>query len=251
MIDIYREALSALQKQELDRAGMGPLEAALASARQALAKADADLERERAALAALDQQRDQLMSGAGDPAWVQAVATLAANDARDDVATLYAEARRTATKADDALVRQIEGIDREIAQGRARCEELEQAVRDIAVRRAEVESTRDRFRRSGYDHPNVVFGNDRVISDALGGILKGAVQGAILWDVLRGGYSNRPPQSSPDFGGGFPFPMPGGFGGGGGVSGGDWRDSGSSGSWSPGDGGSSGGGDDFSTGGRF
>jgi hypothetical protein len=250
MIEVYREALSRLQKNELDKAGMAPLEAKLARARATLAEADAALEAERKTLAALDAQRDQLINGTGDPASVEALATIAANDARDDIGTLYAEARRTATRADDQLVRQIEGLDQQIARGRARCEELEDEARKLARRRAEVEETRERFRRSGYDHPNVVFGNDRVISDVLGGILKGAVQGAILWDALRGGYSNRPPQSSPDFGGGFPFPMPGGFGGGS-TSGGDWRDAGSSGSWSPGPDMSSGGGDDFSTGGRF
>ncbi len=250
MLGIYREALSQIQKQELGKAGMAPLEARLATARQALAKADGDLEQERAALAGLDAQRDQLISGAGDPAYVEAVATLAANDARDDIGTLYAEARRTATRADDALVRQIEGVDGEVEKARAHYEKLETEARNLAARRAEVERTRERFRRSGYDHPNVVFGNEQVISDVLGGILRGAIQGGILWDALRGGYSNRPPQSSPDFGGGFPFPMPGGFGGGG-ASGGDWRDAGSSGSWSPGPDTSSGGGDDFSTGGRF
>jgi prefoldin subunit 5 len=250
LLDVYREALSRLQRQELDKAGMAALESRLAAARAKLAEADAALEKERAALASLDAQREQVLSGAGDPAYVEAIATLAANDARDDIGTLYAEARRTATRADEALVGQIERIDAGTERAEAKVTELQDTAQQLARRRAEVEQTRDRFRRSGYDHPNVVFGNEQVISDVLGGVLRGAIQGGILWDALRGGYSNRPPQSSPDFGGGFPFPMPGGFGGGN-TSGGDWRDAGSSGSWSPGPDTASGGGDDFSTGGRF
>jgi hypothetical protein len=170
--------------------------------------------------------------------------TIAANDARDDIATLYAEARRTATRADEALVGQIERLDAGTERAEAKVTELQNTAQQLARRRAGIEQTRDRFRRSGYDHPNVEFGNEQVIRDVLGGIVKGAIQGAILWDALRGGYSSHPPQSSPDFGGGFPFPMPGGFGGV--ASGSDWRDPGSSGSWSPDpDRSSGGGGDDF------
>lgn len=250
MLDIYREALARLQKQELDKAGMAALEGRLAARRARLAEADATLEKERAALATLDTQREQVISGAGDPAYVEAIATIAANDARDDIATLYAEARRTATRADEALVGQIERLDAGTERAEAKVTELQNTAQQLARRRAGIEQTRDRFRRSGYDHPNVEFGNEQVIRDVLGGIVKGAIQGAILWDALRGGYSSHPPQSSPDFGGGFPFPMPGGFGGV--ASGSDWRDPGSSGSWSPDpDRSSGGGGDDFSTGGRF
>lgn len=251
MIEVYREALARLEREGLEKAGMQALERRLEASRGRLAEAEAALARERSALAALDAQRDQLLAGAGDPAYVEAIATLAANDARDDVTTLYAEARRTATQADERLVRRIEEIDGEIAKARKRLEDLQDSARKLAERRADIERTRDRFRRSGYDHPNVVFGNDRAIQDALGGILSGALKGAILWETLRGGYANRLPQSRPDFGGGFPFPMPGGFGGD--VSGGGWRDPGSSGPWSPGGSDDDRGGDNdqFSTGGRF
>lgn len=258
MIDVYREALVRLEREQLDEAGMPALEGRLSRARATLADADAALEKERQALATLDAQRDQLLSGSGDPAYVEAIATLAAGDARDDVATLYAEARRTATVEDERIVARIEEIDDRIARAARRLEDLQESARTLAARRAEVESTRDRFRRSGYDHPTVVFGNDRAIADALGSVLSGAMRGAILWDVLRGGYGHAPPQSRTDLGGGFPFPMPGGFGGSAGdVSGGSWRDPGSSGPWSPpadNNGGAAQPGasdDQFSTGGRF
>jgi hypothetical protein len=53
-----------------------------------------------------------------------------------------------------------------------------------------------------------------------------ALKGGLLWDTLRGGYQQRAPSGRPDFGGGAPFPLPGGWGGDGtegGVSGGgEW-----------------------------
>lgn len=256
-------ALAALEAQALARGGASALEARLAAARRALAKADAVLDERRKALAEADAQREQMLSGAGDPGYVEAVATMAANDSRDSIETLFAEARRTPTEADEALVRQLARLEDQIEEAEEELEDRRKDARKLAERRAEVERTRDRFRRSGYDHPNATFGNERVIAEVLGGILSGALKGSILWDTLRGGYGNRPTSSRPDFGGGFPFPMPGGWGGGG-SSGGGWRDPGSAGPWAPdpappaggpwggGDsGGGSGGGDKFETGGRF
>lgn len=263
-----KAALAALEAQALARGGASALEARLAAARRALARADADLDDRRKALAEADAQREQALGGAGDPAYVEAVATMAANDSRDSIETLFAEARRTPTEADEALVRQLARLEEKIEEAEEELEERRKDARKLAERRVEVERARDRFRRSGYDHPNATFGNERVIAEVLGGILSGALKGSILWDTLRGGYGSRPTSSRPDFGGGFPFPMPGGWGesgsSGGGSSGGGWRDPGSAGPWAPdpgpppggpwgggGPGGGAGGGDKFETGGRF
>jgi hypothetical protein len=272
-----RTRLAKLEAEALDRAGIADLERALTGARAHLAAQDAALDEARKALALADNQRDQLMSGAGDPAYIEALATIAAADAKDDLATLYAEARRTPTKADETIVARIEATDKQIASADSELQRLRETARGLAERRADVERTRERFQRSGYDHPNATFGNERVIAEVLGGILAGALKGSVLWDTLRGGYSNRPPRSRPDFGGGFPFPIPGPWNqdkDSGSVWGDGWRNPGSAGPWAPrkdddddddddrkrgGWGGSWGGGgrkgddddDNFSTGGRF
>jgi regulator of replication initiation timing len=258
MIEIYRGALVRLEREELDSAGMPALESRLAAVRTHLATRDAELEKQRAALAEIDAQRDRIVSGAQDPATVEAIATMAAQDGRDDIATLYAEARRTATPEDERLVAAIERVDRDLDKSQRQLDELRGAAATLSERRASVEDARERFRRSGYDHPHATFGNDRVIADVLGGVISGALKGGLLWDALRGGYSNRPPASRPDFGGGSPFPMPGGWGGGspGSVSGDGWRQPDSQGSWAPSepaDQGSYGGqdSDQFTTGGKF
>ncbi|HEY7549215.1 MAG TPA: hypothetical protein VH913_06825, partial [Hyphomicrobiaceae bacterium] len=134
--------------------------------------------------------------------------------------------------------------------------ELRRTAQDLAKRRIEIERVRDRFRGAGYDHPHGTFGNDSDIADALGRMLAGTVGGAVLWDILQGGYSTRGPMGRPDFGypsSPFPFPIPGG--GSNGPWGGGWRDPSSGGGWAPNGGGSGGGGgggsDDFTTGGSF
>ncbi len=231
-----RTKLATLEAEALRRAGIADLERALASAREHLAGKDAALDEARKALTLADNQRDQLMSGAGDPAYIEALATIAAADAKDDIATLYAEARRTPTKADETIVSRIEVTDKQIANADAELQGLRETARSLAERRADVERTRERFQRSGYDHPNATFGNERVIAEVLGGILAGALKGSVLWDTLRGGYSNQPPRSRPDFGGGFPFPIPGHRNQEkepGSVWGDGWRNPGSAGPWAP------------------
>ena len=68
---------------------------------------------------------------------------------------------------------------------------------------------RERFRSSGYDHPNATFRNENQIVNVLGQILEGVVRSGILWDLLRGGFGTRSSRGRPDFGApNFPFPFP-------------------------------------------
>jgi hypothetical protein len=56
------------------------------------------------------------VTGNSDPAYNEALNTIAAADAADSIANLYAEARRTPTTADEAVVGRIEGIEQNIAK---------------------------------------------------------------------------------------------------------------------------------------
>jgi hypothetical protein len=57
-----------------------------------------------------------LVTGNADPAYNEALNTIAAADAADSIANLYAEARRTPPPADEAVVGRIEGIEKNIAK---------------------------------------------------------------------------------------------------------------------------------------
>jgi chromosome segregation ATPase len=250
-------ALSVIERKAMVDAGIEPKERALNEARHSLAASETTLDEKHGLLQKLDAEHNALVGGGAvtNPAYEEALVTIAAADAIDETAALYLEARRTPTDADDAIVRQLESIDSAIGKADKEVAELRRTARDLAKRRTEVERVRDRFRGAGYDHPHGTFGNDGAIRDALGRTVAGTIAGQILWEILQGGYSTRGPSGRPDFGyptSPFPFPIPGG--GNTGPWGGEWRDPSSRGGWSPdggGGGGDSSGGGDFSTGGSF
>ncbi len=239
-----------LERRALVAQGIEPLERALAAARHKLAAAEATVESRTATLKVIDTERESLLKAGDDAAYGEAIATIATGDAQDEVSVLYREARRTATPTDEDAVRRIEAIDEALRRTEMEIRNLRQRAHDLAGRRTEVETVRERFRRSGYDHPHVVFGNDNDIGRILAGVLEGVVRSGILWDIIRGGFGTRPQQGRPGLGEPsfpFPFPIPGG--GDSGPQGGGWRVPESRGGWSRRD--DDDGGDDFRTGGSF
>jgi hypothetical protein len=208
-------------------------------------------------LRSLDQKRDELAVGAQDAAYTEALQTIATADAQDQFDTLVAEARRTATTADDAMVRRIGELNDKLDRIDGEIAALRNSARSVAERRVEVERARDRFRQAGYDHPDATFGNENELGRILGQVLEGVVRSGVIWDLLRAGFGLRSPRGRRDFGGSsfpFPFPFPGG---GDSTRGGEWRQPERRGSWTPTGGGrdGEGGGDsdrgEFRTGGSF
>ncbi len=246
--------LSQVERRAMLDAGIEPKERALTEARGKLAVADKAVEDRQGALRKVDEERGALVTAGTNPAYEEALATIALADSKDQLAALYQEARRTPTSTDDAIVRKLETIDAAVGKADVGDRRSRRTAQDLAGRRLEVEQVRDRFRRAGYDHPHGTFGNDNAIADTLRQVLAGAA-GGILWDVLQGGYNNRGPRGRPDFGyptSPFPFPIPGG--GSSGPFGGGWREPDTRGDWSAGEsaGGSSDDDDgDFRTGGSF
>ncbi len=227
--------LQAVERKALLAAGEERLAAAVDAARQRLADADAAMESRQAALRTLDKKRDSLVASADDATYSEALQTIATADAQDHFDTLVSEARRTATSADDAIVRRIGELNERLGRLDTEIAELRKSARTIAERRVEVERARDRFRKSGYDHPDATFGNDLDLERILGQILGGVMTSGVLWDLLRKGFGVRRPRERADYGGmsfpfPFPIPMPGGRRG---SRGGDWRRPDTRGPWSP------------------
>lgn len=243
-------ALSDIEQRAMLAAGADAKEKALALTRHKLAIVDDTLEKKRGLLRKTDEVRSALVAGEGSPAYNEALTTISAADAQDDVATLYAEARRTPSSADENIVRGLEAIDAKIAKTETEIADLRGTAQGLSRRRLEVEQVRDRFRTTGYDHPHTTFENDGAIADTLKNVLEGVVRSGVLWDLLSRGYGSRPTRGGADFGLPFPFPIPGGKSSD--ATGGDWRDPSSRGGWSPGKEDRSRSDDsDFSTGGSF
>jgi hypothetical protein len=228
-------ALADIERQAMLEAGVDAKERALAEARHRLAAVDDAVDKKHDVLRKLDETRKELVAGDANPGYNEALETIATADSKDDLATLYAEARRTPTTADEVIVRGLEAIDAKIANTEAEIVDLRRTAQDLSRRRFEVEQVRDRFRTTGYDHPQATFENDGAIANTLKNVLEGAVRSGVLWDLLRRGYGSRPTRSGADFGSpGFPFPFPSPGGKTTDSTGGDWRDPSSRGGWSPG-----------------
>ena len=113
-------ALSDVERRAMLEAGIEPRERALAEARHKLAAADQTLEEKHGLLRKIEEERKTLVAGGSNPAYSQALETISSADAKDDLAQLYGEARRTPTSADDAIVRRLEAIDANVSKTDAR-----------------------------------------------------------------------------------------------------------------------------------
>jgi hypothetical protein len=231
-VSTERQGLAQAEIAALTEVGAGDLTGRVETSRQALIAAEKELSSRNGAL---QEHETATAAAAADPAYDQAIAILAESDSREHLPELYAEAARTQTKDDEKIVRQIESIERKLANAEGQVEQIRAEARDMARRRAEIERERDHFRNRGYDNPYGGFQNDSILGQILRGILQGSLQGSILRDALRDGYRQRdnPWGGGPSSGGSIfgPWTVP------------DNQPSQSSGQWVPPwlDGGSSGG----------
>jgi hypothetical protein len=244
--------VAEIERHAMIEAGVDAKEKILAEARHKMAVIDDTVEKKRDLLRKVDEARAALVTGNSDPAYNEALNTIAAADAADSIANLYAEARRTPSPADEAVVGRIQGIEQNIAKTETEIAGLRGAALELSRRRSEMEQVREQFRRTGYDHPHSTFNNDGDIADLLKGVLEGAVRSGALWDILQSGHRSRPTRGSTDFGlpdFPLPFPLPGGNRSD--SSGGAWRNPSSRGGWSPRPPQPTSNNNDFSTGGSF
>jgi chromosome segregation ATPase len=244
--------LVEIERRAMIEAGVDTKEKILAEARHKMAVIDDTVEKKREMLRKVDESRAALVAGNADPAYNEALNTIATADAADSIANLYAEARRTATPADEAVVGRIENIEQNIAKTEADIAGLRRAALELSRRRSEMDQVREQFRRTGYDHPRSSFDNGGDIADLLKGVLVGAVRSGALWDILQSGHRSRPTRGSTEFGlpdFPLPFPLPGGNSSD--ASGGAWRNPSSRGGWSPRPPQPASNNNDFSTGGSF
>ena len=214
-----RDRLTALERKALVAAGIESVEGRVATAQAALEDADRRLAEVRDALTSMDRTYDSSVLE-GDAPFREAVEVLAAADAREDLNQLYQEALRTPTPQDEEIVRRIQQTDTRIDGALRHAVDAHRQLQEVAQRRGMIEHEWEEFRRQGYDNPAGSFGNEVVLGNVLGGLLTGAVGGAILGEVLRGGFHQGPSPWDSGFGGGIPFPQPGGFGTGGSFGGG-------------------------------
>ena len=227
---------TAIERAALEADGIVALEAEFARIRAEIDAGNAGIASVQGDLAALDASHGALVAG-DDPEIGRALEGVAESLASTDIQTLWAQAYETRTPEDEKIVQHIQDYGEAIAHAEAEIAETRATIREIARRRGELEETRDRFHRSGYDRPGVTFNNESMLGNVIGGIIGGIIASPELWRVILGGYQAPHRRSDDTFGGG------GGWWSGG-NDGGEWGGGG----WSGGCGGDGGG---FSTGGGF
>ncbi len=156
--------------------------------RQRLAEAERALDRAEDTLEAIEKSRDGLVRergaiAAGEDAFTkQALDALTRQIAREDVATLRADAAETVGGHDDTLVEQL-------ARESARRSDLEQKQAELRrAHAAQVDATnrleelRRQYRRQDWDSNQSVFGGSVNAGEVIRQVLHGAV---VLHDALR------------------------------------------------------------------
>jgi hypothetical protein len=200
-VDTAGAQVAALERQALIADGIEPLEthaetafAAMTAAEQMVAKITADLGKIEAKRLWIIEADDEKGKG-------RAVDLLARALAREDLRELYQEAVSTKTTADDQAIYAISSAQAALQKADDEVNRIRGEMLEKARRRRELEGARDRARSAGYDDPRVTFGGGReIIGDAIGGILSGAMQGAVLDRILRDNYRAPRRRADPDFG---------------------------------------------------
>lgn len=189
------ERRDAVERAAVEKAGIGALEARLATVDKDVAEADARIERLKADLEALDREATGLTDPAADPAMATALDELASALSREDLRTLFREAQATPTPDDEVIVQKLLDVERGLVRVAAQMEELRKTSTELATRRTELERSGDGFRKRGYDDPFGGFINEAVIGGILEGIIRGALSGRALDEALGDGFRKRKPRS--------------------------------------------------------
>src|SRR6185295_1074188 len=131
-VEIEDHKLEEIERAALIEAGIQPLETTLAACQAELKAATERLTKAQAALAALDDERTKLLDEGDRRAHDEALAVLTQAISRQDLQTMYREARETRTFDDDKLVQQIELTQRSIERADSEVAKIRDEAREIA-----------------------------------------------------------------------------------------------------------------------
>ncbi|MEQ1768452.1 MAG: hypothetical protein ABL879_01320 [Devosia sp.] len=173
--------VTALETAAIDAAGGAEARVAFAAATAKMAERDAEIVK-------LQDQRDEAaktqreLAQGSDPAFASAIAALAEALGREDVQVLLSDARLTSTGQDDTIVKQIDDARQRATEEEADTREHKARLKTLSGRRRELEDIQFEFKKQGYDSPASSFGEDSLVSDALGEFLRGGITAAAYWD---------------------------------------------------------------------
>jgi hypothetical protein len=201
-VEIELQRVAEIERKALVADGIEPVEARANAAHTAMKAAEAEVAKITAELQQVEADREKATGAGDDAVYDQAVSQLAQALAQEDLRQLYQEAVRTATNEDDQAISVISAARAALQKTDSEVAQIRTAIREMAVRRSELEGARDRARSSGYEDPRGTFGGGQeMIGAVIGGILGGALRGGALDQVFHDNYRFPSPRSDPGFGG--------------------------------------------------
>lgn len=190
--------MTALESAAIDAAG-GKL------ARETLDKVSAGIAELDEKIVALQDQRDdglktqrELAQGS-DPAFAAAIKGLAEALGREDLQTLLAEARATATGKDDTIVQHIDDVRQRTREEDQEAGDQKSRLKVLAARRRELEDIQYEFKKQGFDNPRSSFGKDALVGDMLTEFLRGGMSAAHYWEQWQRSQRWTGPRDDWDF----------------------------------------------------
>ena len=191
-------ALEALESEARSATDLSALAQTLADAEQAVLDIDAKIDAESDQRAQLERDRSAHVRGDDGP-FAEALRLMTEAMQRQDLRSLYREARLTRGREDDRIVDDIEDRREDLAETERDIAQLRESLRALEARRSELEAVRTRFVKSGYDRWDSFFTDDDFLKSLLVGLVRGAVSGSGLWRELER-HHRRQRKASSGFG---------------------------------------------------
>ena len=200
-VEAAKAQVSEIERRVMVAEGIEELRQRVAAAEDAMRAAAEVVVKLTAQLQAIEAQREKAVAGA-DAVYQRAVDLLAQTLSREDLRKLYQDATGTPPKTDDQAVLAISVARKTLQKADGEVSQIRSEIRELARRRSELEGARDRARHQGYDDPRGTFGGGHdMLGQVIGGILSGALQGAVIDRILRDNYRAPFPGPDRDFGG--------------------------------------------------
>lgn len=199
--------LDDMEADAIAKAGGGPMKQALEAAQAQIEQIDTDMVEAEDGRDTQTRALAELADGR-DPAFAAAVDNLAkAMEGQSDLSTLMADARRTATPEDDAIISQIDDARLRAVDEETETRELRDRLKVLASRRRELEDIEFEFKKQRFDDPRSTFKQDDLVGDLLSEFLKGAISASSYWGHWQRSQDWRAGTS--DWGGGLGLPRGG------------------------------------------
>ena len=196
------EKLQAIEEEAAQTGGVHIARAALEDAERLQDEIDEQIAGAEARLRELEVKQSRFAAG-DDRYLAECLSLFAETLERRDISDLTRLARATMTTEDDAIVDDIRALRRDDAALRDELENNRNRHREHLQRVQELEQVRQRFKKNRYDDLRSGFDKGEVVTSMIQEVLRGAIRGGALWNVMRQYQRYRDVGGAwPDFGSG-------------------------------------------------